>query len=116
MSPAFADRSETESHWAAHLERQERSGLSVREYCSREGFSQGSFYNWRKRLASSVAVAAPALSPSPFLELTHLLAPALTEPPRWEMEFALPGGAVVRLARGFDSDGLRRALELLAPC
>ncbi|MDQ3126711.1 MAG: IS66 family insertion sequence element accessory protein TnpB [Pseudomonadota bacterium] len=116
MSPVSAEFTETESYWAAHLERQERSGLSVREYCGREGFSQGSFYNWRKRLASSPEPASPALPPSAFVELTHLFAPPRVETPRWEMELALPGGAVVRLARGFDSDGLRRALELLAPC
>ena len=32
-----------------HLLSQRSSGLSVTEYCEREGVSQNTFFNWRKR-------------------------------------------------------------------
>ncbi len=34
------------SLWRDRVERQRRSGLSILEYCRREGFSAGSFYAW----------------------------------------------------------------------
>ncbi len=78
----------------------------MRRYCEREGFSQASFYNWRKRLRSS-----PAES-SPFLELTPLFSSAASSGAKqWEMEIALPGGVCLRLARGCDPEALRRAVE-----
>ncbi len=80
MSLAPVACTDSESWWRAHLERQPRSGLSVCRYCVREGFSQASFYNWRKRLCSS-----PAES-SGFPELTPLLSGASPAGARsWEM-------------------------------
>jgi len=38
------------SLWRDRVERQRRSGLSILEYCRREGFSAGSFYAWKRRL------------------------------------------------------------------
>ena len=36
--------------WSERLERFERSGLAVVEFCRQEGVSQPSFYQWRKKL------------------------------------------------------------------
>ena len=41
------------SLWRDRVERQRRSGLSILEYCRREGFSAGSFYAWKRRLHAS---------------------------------------------------------------
>jgi hypothetical protein len=41
------------SLWRKRVERQRRSGVSVAEYCRREGFSTGSFYTWRRRLGTA---------------------------------------------------------------
>lgn len=38
------------SLWRGRVELQGRSGLSILEYCRREGFSAGSFYAWKRRL------------------------------------------------------------------
>ena len=38
------------SLWRERVERQRRSGLSILEYCRREGFSAGSFHAWKRRL------------------------------------------------------------------
>lgn len=116
MSANLPEPTSTESYWRAHLERQPLSGLSVREYCQREGFSQASFYNWRKRLHSSPA-APPAISasPIPFVELTSLLPRPSSHSP-WQMEVALPNGITLRLASGFEPAALQQALEALTRC
>ncbi len=42
--------SERAAFWRDLIERQERSGGSVADFCRREGVSTPSFYNWRRRL------------------------------------------------------------------
>lgn len=39
--------------WRARIAEQERSGLSVEQFCKQAGFSTWSFYRWRKRLRGS---------------------------------------------------------------
>lgn len=46
------------SLWRDRVERQRRSGLSIWEYCRREGFSAGSFYAWKRRLYASRSTVA----------------------------------------------------------
>ena len=41
------------SLWRERVEHQQRSGMSIAEYCRREGFSTGSFYAWKRRLRTS---------------------------------------------------------------
>ena len=41
--------------WRKRVERQPGSGLSVLEYCRREGISTASFYTWKRRLRISRA-------------------------------------------------------------
>ena len=40
-----------EQFWRQMLRRQRASGLSVREFCLREGLSRSSFQNWRREIA-----------------------------------------------------------------
>jgi hypothetical protein len=46
---------ELASLWRERLERQRRSGLSILEYCRREGCSAGNFHAWKRRLRASPA-------------------------------------------------------------
>lgn len=39
-----------ELRWRDVVHRQADSGLSIREFCTREGISQPSFYAWRRKL------------------------------------------------------------------
>lgn len=43
--------------WRRRVERQQRSGLSILEFCRREGFSAGSFYAWKRRLRGASSTA-----------------------------------------------------------
>jgi hypothetical protein len=47
-----------EHTWRRRLRRQVTSGLSIPEFCSREGVSTASFYAWRRRLAEPSPAAA----------------------------------------------------------
>ena len=42
--------SRPESEWRGRLAKFRRSGLTVAEFCQREGVSSPSFYQWRSRL------------------------------------------------------------------
>lgn len=42
--------SEKQLYWQAMVNRQASSGLSIREFCRKEGVSEPSFYMWRKKL------------------------------------------------------------------
>jgi hypothetical protein len=48
--------------WRGVLARQRRSGLSIRQFCLREGFSEPSFYWWRRALARPTARTTRAAS------------------------------------------------------
>ena len=41
-----------EHHWRQVLARWQRSGLSIRAFCAKEGCSQPSFYTWRRELTA----------------------------------------------------------------
>jgi transposase len=45
---------EKQEFWRFALWEQSRSGLSIREFCRRDGMSEPSLYMWRKRLAPAI--------------------------------------------------------------
>jgi hypothetical protein len=87
--------------WRRRWERFRNSGLTVAEFCRREGVSQPAFYQWRKRLAPEAAGPGPANTavpaggtgtrpnPAPFVEVGWL--------PVAAVEIALPNGVRVRV-------------------
>ena len=92
-----------EQWWRELVGRQAGSGLSLREFCRREGLSAWSLYEWRSRLRarSEAARRVPAAMPggkeaSGFIELGAL------EPggSRCEVRVELGGGVVLSLVRG----------------
>ena len=75
MHTDFGTARRSRAQWQALLARATRSGLSVAEFCRREGVSTASFYTWRKRLGAAAgqepAAAAPTCGPA-FLDLGAL--------------------------------------------
>jgi putative transposase len=97
----------SESAWREIVERQGQSGLTVPEFCEREGIKAASLYGWRSRLReeSQSAPAPPAVPKRPkpsevpasgFIDLGSLG----TSSSRFEVRLELGGGVLLHLVRG----------------
>jgi putative transposase len=87
-------RGRDEQTWRDLVERQGQSGLSVQEFCRREGVKAWSLYRWRSRLrARGQATTAPA---TPFIDLGALE----SGHERCEVRIELGGGVVLHVVRG----------------
>ncbi len=82
----------TEKQWAEILRRFEASGLSSRDFCSREGLTPSSLQRWRSRCGRE--------REPQFVELTPASTPASTLPTAsstsWALELNFPDGTCVR--------------------
>ena len=112
-----------ETAWRDRLARDEASKQTVEAFCRREAVPVGTFYGWRARLrardgprpapvdGAQAPQTAPALSPSPFLDLGSVngLAASATVPGRdhvaphartdIEVRVELGGGVVLHIVR-----------------
>jgi hypothetical protein len=101
----------THQRWQQRLQRFRDSGLSVADFCDREGVSTASFYAWRRRLRLDPTPPAPD---TPRLVPVRLVTPPASGP----VELLLPSGVILRLSPDCDLAWLRQLLALLgvAPC
>jgi len=77
----------SEAQWIEILKRFESSGLSVRDFCRREGLASSSFQRWRNRLGSVAAAE--------FVELVPAVQPSAASS-RWSLDVSLPNGVCLR--------------------
>ena len=56
---------ERRAYWEKHLNDWKNSGLTQKDYCSRENLTYGSFKNWRSQLIANTRLQAPS-----FIEAT----------------------------------------------
>jgi len=94
-----------EKKWQGLIQEQQQSKLSVSAFCRQHGFSDQTFYNWRKRLAGDckeepVRFALVEANPAG----TDRHAP---------LELILPTGDRLRIAPGTDAGTLRAVLSVL---
>jgi transposase-like protein len=89
--------------WRKLFSRQSRSGLSVSEFCGREGINAGLFRRWQARLRDSrpeaplaMPVKPGATDLRPFIELGDLRSGSA----RLEVRLDLGEGLVLSIARG----------------
>jgi transposase len=108
-----------EKFWRRTIRDQQRSGLSVRDFCQRQGLKDWTFRWWRQELArrdqvpsmapaSERAEAAPVFLPVQVVELQ-----AVSPRPVPSIEIVLPTGMVVRAPSGFDPRTLGDVLSVL---
>jgi putative transposase len=88
--------------WAELIGQQQQSGLSVSAFCRERGFSDQTFYNWRKRLAGSEPV-----------RFALVAADAAVAAGQLPIELFLVSGDRVRIAPGTDAATLRTVLKVL---
>jgi transposase len=113
-----------EKFWRRTMQDQQRSGLSVRDFCQRQGLKDWTFRWWRQELArrdrvpsmapaSERAEVAPAFLPVRVVDLE-----AVSTRPVPPIEIVLPTGMVVRAPSGFDPHTLGDVLAVLEgrPC
>jgi len=89
--------------WAERIAEQERSGLSVKQFCKERGFSEYAFYTWRKRLRSNNEPVRFAL----FERAAARREPATD----LELELVLTTGERLRIGKQVDAATLRMVLS-----
>lgn len=112
-----------ERFWRRTIRQQERSGLSVRDFCRREGLKDWTFRWWRQELSrrdrqpasapprrrqGHPTEATPAFLPVRVVDVE----PIAPRPPAL-IEIVLPAGPTLRVPEGFDPQTLRAVLTVL---
>jgi hypothetical protein len=89
--------------WAERIAAQQRSGISVKQFCKEQGLTEYSFYAWRKRLRKKAPVRFA------------LVDRAARQEPAAEaaLELVLATGDRLRIGVGVDAATLRRVLDIL---
>jgi len=88
--------------WSELIRQQQQSGLSVTAFCRQQGFSDQTFYNWRKRMAGSEPV-----------RFALVAAEATAAAEQLPIELFLISGDRLRIAPGTDAATLRTVLNVL---
>jgi hypothetical protein len=90
--------------WAERIAAQQRSGISVKQFCKEHELTEYSFYAWRKRLREKESVR---------FALVERRAPRQGLPAETVLELVLTTGERLRIGTGVDGVTLRAVLEAL---
>ena len=90
--------------WAERIAAQQRSGVSVKQFCTEQGLTEYSFYAWRKRLQQTGPVRFALVDRSPRREERATEA---------ALELLLQSGERLRISAGVDAATLRVVLDVL---
>ena len=90
--------------WAERIAAQQRSGISVKQFCKEQGVSEYSFYAWRKRLRESGPVR---------FALVERSARRRERTVEATLELVLVSGERLRIGTDVDTATLRAVLEVL---
>jgi hypothetical protein len=99
-------RRRSESAWREIVSRQEQSGLTIQEFCEREGLKAASLYGWRVRLRQAAAGkgSMPQISRRADTKKTSEefidLGAIGSGRGRFEVRLDLGGGVLLQLVRG----------------
>ena len=90
--------------WAERIGAQQRSGMSVKQFCKEQGLTEYSFYAWRKRLQKRAPVRFALVDRGAARQ------EVVTEA---ALELVLATGERLRIGAGVDAGTLRRVLDVL---
>jgi hypothetical protein len=95
--------------WQMVIETWQTSGLSVSRFCKAEGLSEGSFYNWRKKLSASNSKHGKNNSSgsSAFVEVS------MPKNNPAALELVLSTGSILRIGPGADNKTLISVISVL---
>ena len=101
--------------WRQHIERQQVSGRTLRDYCFDQDLAESAFYRWRRIIAERDATAAISASASAampaFVPVAIIDAP--TPVASSSIDICLVDGRRVRVRSGCDRELLATVLALL---
>ena len=90
--------------WTERIAAQQRSGMSVKQFCKEGGLTEYSFYAWRKRLQERGPVRFALVERSRSRQERTVEA---------ALELVLATGERLRIGRGVDAATLRTVLDAL---
>ena len=90
--------------WADRIAAQQRSGMSVKQFCKERGLTECSFYAWRKRLEETGPVR---------FALVERSARRQERTAEAALELVLATGERLRIGTGVDITTLRTVLDVL---
>jgi transposase len=90
--------------WAERIAAQQRSGMSVKQFCKEQGLTEYSFYAWRKRLQERGPVR---------FALVERNARQQERQAEAVLELVMATGERLRIGAGVDSATLRAVLDIL---
>lgn len=90
--------------WAERIAAQQRSGISVKQFCKERGLTEYSFYAWRKRLQEKGPVRFALVEKSARRQERDAEA---------ALELVLRTGERLRIGTGVDTATLRTVLDVL---
>ena len=90
--------------WADRIAAQQRSGMSIKQFCKQRGVTECSFYAWRKRLQETGPVR---------FALVERSARRQQRPAEAALELVLATGERLRIGAGVDITTLRTVLDVL---
>src|ERR1700680_3914389 len=90
--------------WAERIAAQQRSGISVKQFCKEQGLTEYSFYAWRKRLQKKEPVR---------FALVDRRAARQEWATEAALELVLATGERLRIGAGVDATTLRTVLEVV---
>ncbi len=112
-----------EKFWRRTIRQQQRSGLTVRAFCLREGLKNGAFRWWRQALARRDCEASattpadrdgkPTEAAAAFLPVQPIDLDAVSGRSTAPIAILLPTGSTVRVPSGFGSRTLGQVLAVL---
>ena len=97
-----------EGFWRERLDKWTASGLSAREFATREGLRPERLFFWQRRLRSSAAIAVAGVS---FAKVS--VQPASVDRVAEPLDVVTPSGHVIRVRSRFDESTLLRLLSVL---
>jgi len=102
-----------ERKWRRVLRRWQRSGLSIRAFCSAKRIGEHLFYWWRRELARRDQHKAAAHKVTAAAKSAAFVPVRVVADQGAGIEIVLRGGQVVRLHSGFDRQALSQVLAIL---
>ena len=90
--------------WAKRIVAQQRSGISVKQFCKDQGLTEYPFYAWRKRFQNKGPVRFALVD----RRVAHREPPAEAS-----LELVLATGERLRIGAGVNAGTLRTVLEVL---